>query len=99
MVIKRVNPFSAAKVGGVFGVLLGLVIGAFISLFMMAIGSATSAMTDESGGALFGALFGIGSIVILPIFYGVVMFIGCLIQAAIYNVVAKWTGGLEIDAA
>jgi len=35
MVIKRVNPISAAKVGGVLGVLLGFVIGAFISLFAM----------------------------------------------------------------
>ena len=35
MVIKRVNPISAAKVSGVLGVLLGLVIGACVSLMMV----------------------------------------------------------------
>lgn len=99
MVIKRVNPISAAKVGGVLGVLLGLVIGACASLLMMLWGTRASAASDQPGGALFGMLFGAGAIVILPIFYGVFMFIVGLIQAALYNLAAKWTGGLEVDAA
>ncbi len=99
MVITRVNPLSAAKVAGVLGVLLGLVIGACISLAMMVIGSAASAAADRPGGAFFGMLFGVGAIIILPIFYGVFMFVMGLIQAALYNVAAKWTGGLEVDAA
>jgi len=44
-------------------------------------------------------IFGAGAIIILPIFYGCIMFIGALIQAALYNVAAKWTGGVEVDAA
>lgn len=61
MVIKRVNPVSAAKVGGV--------------------------------------LFGAGTIVLLPIFHGCAMFRGALLQAALHNMAAKWTGEIEIDAA
>ena len=99
MVIKRVNPISAAKVGGVLGVLLGFVIGAFISLFAMAFGGAIAAASDAPGGAFAGMIFGAGAIIILPIFYGCIMFIGALIQAALYNVAAKWTGGVEVDAA
>ena len=38
-------------------------------------------------------LFGAGAIIVLPIFYGVFMFVMGLIQAALYNLAAKWTGG------
>ena len=45
---------------------------------------------------LFGILFGIGSIITIPIFYGVMGFIFGMITAFIYNLVAGWIGGLEI---
>jgi hypothetical protein len=106
MVIKRVSPMSAAKVGGILGVLLGLVIGACISLAMLAAGSAMSTMTSTSGDEQLGRatgmmsmFFGVGAIIILPIFYGVVSFVGGALYAALYNLAAKWVGGIEIEAA
>jgi hypothetical protein len=47
------------------------------------------------------ALFGHGGIgimfaIFIPIIYGIVGFIGGVIAAFIYNLVARWTGGLEI---
>lgn len=99
MVIRRVNPISAAKVGGVLGVLLGLLIGACMSLFIMMAGSVAGAASNESSAPMFGMMFGAGAVIILPIFYGVFMFVMTLIQAALYNLVAKWVGGVEIDAA
>jgi len=99
MVIKRVNPMSAAKIGGTLGVMLGLLIGGCISLFMLAFGSAVAASREDAGGAIVGIFFGVGAIVIVPIFYGVFMFIMGALYAALYNVAAKWAGGLEVDAA
>jgi len=99
MVIKRVNPISAAKVGGVLYALLGLVIGACVSLFALAFSGAMASMSDQPGGSTFGMLFGAGAIVLMPIFYGVIGFIGTLISAALYNLAAKLTGGIEVDAA
>lgn len=99
MVIRRINAISAAKVQGVLGAFIGLLIGACISLVMLAFGGMAAAASDEGAAAgMMGMLFGVGSIVILPIFYGVVGFIGGLIWAALYNLAAKWTGGLEIEA-
>jgi len=92
---------SAAKIGGTLGVMLGLVIGACISLFMLAFGSAMAAADDEAaaGGAIVGMMFGAGAIIVVPIFYGVFMFVMGALYAALYNVTAKFVGGLEIDAA
>jgi len=100
MVIRRVNPMSAAKVSGALGVLLGLVIGACISLIALAAGASMAASSDEGAGlgAFGGMLFGAGAIIVLPIFYGVFMFVMGAVQAALYNFAAKWTGGLEVDA-
>jgi hypothetical protein len=100
MVIRRVNPMSAAKIGGTLGVMLGVLVGACISLFMLAFGSAMAAASDEAaGGAIVGMFFGVGAIVVLPIMYGVGMFIMGALYSALFNVAAKWTGGLEVDAA
>lgn len=93
MIVKRVNPMSVAKVSGVLYALMGLLIGAAISLFSV-VGSAF--IPKESGGGL-GMLFGAAAIVVLPIFYGILGFIFSLIAAALYNLVARWVGGIEID--
>jgi len=100
MVIKRVNPVSAAKIGGVLYGLLGLVIGACVSVFALLFSGAMAALSDDrNAGQMVGMMFGAGAIVIMPIFYGVIGFVMTLISAALYNVAAKITGGVEIDAA
>lgn len=99
MVIKRVNPVSAAKIGGVLYGLLGLVIGACISVFALLFSGAMAAMSDAPGGQMYGMLFGAGAVVIMPILYGVIGFVMTLISAALYNIASKITGGVEIEAA
>jgi transmembrane protein DUF3566 len=98
MRIKRIDPISAAKVGGVLYAGLGLVIGAFVSLVIMAIGGAAALSDEGSRAAPFvGVLFGAGSIVILPIFYGVLGAVVMLITALLYNLAAKIAGGIQIE--
>ena len=99
MVIKRVNPVSAAKIGGVLYGLLGLVIGACVSVFALLFSGAMAAMSDQPNGSMFGMLFGAGAVVIMPIFYGVIGFVMTLISAALYNIASKIIGGVEIEAA
>jgi len=98
MVIRRVNPMSAGKISGVVGVMIGLIIGACLSLIGMVAGSVASAAPDApEGGAFVAMLFGAGAIVVLPIVYGVFMFVVGLIYAAIFNLSSKWVGGLEVE--
>ena len=91
--IKRIQPISLAKVLGILYALMGLIVGAFVSLFAFIIGSSLS----PKGGALFGALFGIGSIMVLPVFYGVLGFVSGVAMAGLYNIVAQWVGGIEVE--
>jgi hypothetical protein len=96
MTIRRINPLSCAKVGGLLYALIGLVIGALISLFALAIGTAAQ-MEDEAGGALVGMLFGAGAIIIMPVFYGMLGAVGAVVSALVYNFVAGFVGGIEIE--
>jgi hypothetical protein len=52
---------------------------------------------DVGNSALQG-MFGVGAIVLLPIFYGVLGFLGTLIMALLFNFAAGVTGGIEVDA-
>jgi hypothetical protein len=97
MTITRVGPLSVAKVAGVLYVVIGLIAGCFVSLFALVGGFAASAANTEYAGPM-AALFGVGAIVLLPIFYGVLGFIGSLLMAWLFNVAAGIVGGIEVDA-
>jgi len=46
---------------------------------------------------MMGLGMGFSAILIFPIMYGIVGGIGGAIGASIYNLVAGWVGGLEVD--
>jgi len=72
---------------------MGLIFGVIVSLVSM-VGGAM--MPHENAGPM-GMLFGVGAIVALTIFYGILEFIGSLIMAGLYNLVAGWVGGVEVE--
>ena len=94
MTITRIRPLSFAKISGTLYVLLGLVGGGIISLIALVGGFPP----DTSGAPGFArVLFGVGAVVVLPILYGGLGFLATLIAAWLYNVVAGFVGGVEID--
>ena len=82
---------------GVTYALISLII---IPFFLLAASIAGAAAKANGGQALPGIL-GLGGIfiVMLPILYGAMGFIGGIIGALIYNLVAKWIGGIEVEVA
>ncbi|HSL84069.1 MAG TPA: hypothetical protein VLF66_14955, partial [Thermoanaerobaculia bacterium] len=57
-----------------------------------------AALQDGTGiESMFGLLFGVGAVVLLPIFYGLMGFLAGLLTAALYNLAARVVGGLELE--
>src|SRR5262245_18741483 len=96
--LRSDGPVSVAKVLAVLYAIFGLLFGAVISLVFM-FGSLAGATGFGDGGrsGVLGLIFGVGSIIFLPICYAIFGAIGGLIASALYNVVAKYTGGIEVD--
>jgi hypothetical protein len=88
--ITRMDVLSVGKIYAVTLAILGFILGIFVAL----IGSA--AATFHRPG-MFGAGFGIASIIIFPVIYAIIGFIAGIIGAALYNLVAKWVGGIQIE--
>lgn len=77
------------KAGIVMGVLYGLMSLLIVPFFLVA------ALLGSKAGSPSPAIFGVGFAIMLPVFYAVAGFIGGIIMAALYNLIAKWTGGFE----
>ena len=89
--LKSVNPVRA---GLVLGVLYSVLI--FIAMLIIIPFGLTGLFSGRSSiGGAEAAGMGIGMLILGPIIYGVVGFIGGVISAWVYNLVAKLTGGLE----
>jgi len=88
--IKKIGVLSAAKIQAIMMALFGLLLGLFYALISASLGASANSL---GLGAKLGAL----AIVILPILYAVFGFIAGAVGAFIYNLAAKWIGGLEIE--
>jgi hypothetical protein len=77
-------PFSII-IGGVICFIGGLILAPFFLL------GALAGREGFGGGIAFAVMF--------PVIYAVGGFLGGIIGAALYNLVAKWTGGLEFEVA
>ena len=102
--LKKIGVLSAGKVGGVLYLALGLYYwppnGLPLLIWKLSLRLCWNQDPNQLGGGLLtgvGALIGYG--VCLPIFYGIIGFIGAAISAFIYNVVAGFMGGIEFELA
>ncbi len=91
MKLKRIGVLSVAKFYGAIGVIIGFVIGFFIALFSLFL-----AVLPMKSAGMFAGL-GILAIIIVPLFYGMILFIAGAAGAWFYNVFAGWIGPVEIE--
>ncbi len=105
--VKRVGPGSAFKIGLVLYAIFGLLLGIVMACVSMVVGSLASlghpAVPSSSGTAVswdlrslgFGS--GLPGILFFPLFYGMFGGVFAAVGAVLYNLVARWVGGLEVD--
>jgi hypothetical protein len=90
-IVKSIGVLSMAKImGAVYGA-LGLI---FMPIFLL-VGFA-GMMTGSREGAL-GAVGGVVVAVLFPVIYAAMGFVGGAIGALLYNLFARWVGGIELQ--
>ncbi len=98
--LKRISPLPLAKI---FAALHGLGSLIFVPFFLLI--TLISFMAPKFSGSQ-GAPAALGIIelliplvlmILLPVFYALMGFVVGLIGALIYNLVAKWLGGIEVE--
>jgi hypothetical protein len=97
VVLQRLGVLSTGKVMGIMYAILALIVAIPYGLILLIVGASTSG--GPGGGQMAGAMAGMGicMVVLLPVIYGVAGFIGGIIMAALYNVVVRMVGGIEME--
>src|SRR4029077_14213349 len=98
--IKRIAPLQAGKMLGLLYACMGLIFLPFIALAALAGTFGQQAQHAQGGSAAPGAvatglMMGFG--IMLTVDYGVMGFVFGVIGAAIYNLIASWIGGIEVE--
>ena len=95
--IKRIIPLSAARLAAVIYGAMGVVVGFPIALatVLPSIIHGREAETSLSLPMIIVIVLAI--LIIVPMFYSFLGFIFGVVGAAIYNLVAKWLGGLQVE--
>ena len=91
MHIRKITPLSAGKLLGALYAVLGLIAGA-IFLIASVIGVAAGGQ-NAVGGLVMGGL----GILLMPLLYGAMGFVGGVVAAFLYNVGASIVGGIELE--
>jgi hypothetical protein len=108
VIVRRIGVFPAGKISAVMGAAMGLLIGIVIAVQSMLLGPMLSQLggsgVEITGGSAnmldpqsmllgFGAL----AIVVAPIVFAILGFLGGAVTALIYNILAGLVGGYEME--
>jgi hypothetical protein len=85
--IRRISPLPAAKIAAVLYGVIGLIFLPFV-LFI-------SRLSPDGTSPWAG--MGMGLAIVLPLCYAAFGFVGTLIAASLYNAIAGWVGGIEVE--
>ncbi|PYV89364.1 MAG: hypothetical protein DMG90_11365 [Acidobacteria bacterium] len=90
-VIKSVGVLSCAKIAGAIQAAMGII---FMPFFLLAglVGAFANTETERVSSLVF-VVFAI----FFPVFYGGLGFLMGALSAWAYNLVSKWTGGIELE--
>ena len=91
-VVKRIGVWSYARMATIIMALFGLINGIYTAILLASFGVNSKGMFDPLTLSL-GPL----AIILFPIIFAILGFIGGIIGAWLYNLIAKWVGGVKIE--
>lgn len=92
-IIEKFDILSFAKITCVIYAVIGFLIGFIIELSLL-LGSTISKLVEVG---VPGASFGHLAILINPLFYAIGGFVAGLVGAFLFNLAAKWVGGIKVE--
>ncbi len=93
--VTRVRNINAVQFGLVYGLFAAL-IGLIFALLWLPFGALVAASAAHEGLKGLGAGLGLFAIILFPVMYFIFGFVAGVIGGAVYNLVAGWTGGIEV---
>jgi type III secretory pathway component EscU len=91
--VTRLKKIAPLQCGVVLGLLYGL-LGLIFAILWLPVASTMGKLPGM--GAASGVMMGAMAIIIFPLMYGVMGFLIAIVAAALYNLIAGWTGGVEV---
>ena len=89
---KQLTYIAPLRAGIVLGVLYGI-----LSLIVVPFVLLAAVLGGKTGVPVPAIFLGAGLAILLPVLYATAGFIGGVIAAALYNLIARWTGGFEFE--
>ncbi|MHA1866259.1 MAG: hypothetical protein ACTSWZ_07120 [Candidatus Heimdallarchaeaceae archaeon] len=99
MELKKIGVLSLAKIAGIFGAIFGLLGSLFTIVYIKFIVPKliTKIPVEQQQILANVAMPEIGTLLLTVVVYAVVFFLGGIIYAWLYNLIAKWIGGVKLE--
>ncbi len=100
VVLKKIGVWSMAKLQAILMAFVGLIVGIITALVLSAISPKLAAIEGVNLEMLpISSITGIGFLTIIayPIIYGIIGLVGGAVGAWLYNLIARWVGGIEME--
>ncbi|MFO1446680.1 MAG: hypothetical protein U1F61_00775 [Opitutaceae bacterium] len=91
---RRIRRFAPLQLGKMLCILYGIMGLLFVPFFLLMSAMTSHLPAEQRVGML---AFGVGFAVAAPILYAAMGFVFGVLGACIYNLVAKWIGGIEVE--
>ena len=91
--LKRLKVWPMSRIYAVLMAIMGFILG----IFYFILGRVSSSLGISSQETELFIKFGAAAIIILPIIYGLLGLVLGALSAFLYNLVARWVGGIEIQ--
>lgn len=98
--LNRLSVFSFAKFQAILMALVGILAGilySFGGLIIDALVSFGWITFEETPGLSYGTVLAFGALIGIPIIFAAIGFLTGIVEAVLYNIFARWFGGIKID--
>ena len=95
--LRRLGVLSVAKIQAILMFVMSLIIAIPYGLIVILFGAALTGASGSGEAGAAGVIGGIMIMILIPVLYAIIGFVGGAIAAALYNLLAGVVGGIEME--